>query len=337
MSTIPELTDSEVSTVAALAESWRKRNGLTHEAFIARFKPYVLDSKGWHLIRFQPFSEWGTGRDRLRKGVAGLRAALADADHKAVNPLIETINTTRLARSLAQLRKQRTAQRFAFIVGPTGSGKSSTLDYAEQALADGRKIVRIRGREAWKSPREFLADWGKALGVSEMRESCAAAQTQVREALIALSDALVFVDEGHRMTATEINMLIDWSNDLADAGDSAVHFVIAAMDTLWSKLNEDARDEAAQLRVNRCLNILTLEPPDAEEVNLLLAAGCRAETMLGDDYGAFIDHVTDRARTSGSRAFVRDVRTNLAPHSSITLKKAREIADNIAAQNRLRR
>lgn len=333
-----EITDAEGKSIADMAERWRKANGLTHEAFVERFKPYVHSSKGWWLIRNQAISDWEPGWNRLKATLRGLSTAIQDMDRASKNPLIDTPATQEFAKALLLLRTHRTAQRFVFILGPTGSGKTSTLDYAHHKLADGRNIIRLLGREAWKSPREFLADWGAALGIPKMAASVAGAQTQVRDALLSLGDAVLLMDEGHRMTGGEINMLIDWSNDLAKADNNAVHFVVAAMDTLWRKLSDSAKEEADQLRVNRCVGVVQLDPPGIEEISSLLDAGCRASSQLSaGDYTTLLPELANQARTSGSRAFIRDVRAHYAKQSALTLSKAREIAKSVAAKNHLRR
>lgn len=332
------ITDEEGRQIAHMAEAWRTAHALTHEAFIERFRPYVHSTKGWWLIRNKPISEWEAGWNRLKSTLRGLRTAIEEADRAANNPIIETPATREFGRALLALRSQRTAQRFVFVLGQTGSGKTSTLDYAAHKLAEGRHIIRLRGREAWKSPREFLADWGAALGLGKMAQSVAGAQTQVRDALKAQGDALIFLDEGHRMTAGEINMLIDWSNDLASAQDNSVHFVIAAVDTLWRKLSDEARDEADQLRVNRSLGTVELTPPDIEEINDLLSAACRVSSMLSQsDYTTLLGELASLARHKGSRAFIRDVRGHYAQRSKLTLREARDIAASVAAKNSVRK
>lgn len=336
------ITDAEAAAIARMAEAWRKANGLTHKAFIARFNPYIHNSKGWWLVRTMPPSQWESGWDRLRATLPGLRAAIEEADRASRNPLIATPMTRACAKAIELLRKQRTAQRFVFILGATGSGKTSTLDYLEsqweESPATQRKVIRLRGREAWKSPREFLADWGHALDIGTMHKSVAACQTQIREALKQLGDAVIMIDEGHRMNAGEINMLIDWSNDLASADDNAVHFIVAAVDTLWRKLSDAAREEADQLRVNRCLGSIDLGTPGIEEVASLLESACRVSTQLpASDYTAFLDCVADKARTAGSRAYVRDVRALLAMQPALTLKGAVKIATDVAAKNHLKK
>ncbi len=339
-----EPTDREVRALGVFAEAWRKSHGMIHNDFISRFKPYVIDTKGWWLLRNKDYSEWGKGRDLLRKGVLGLRAALDDQDRAStVKVLTDNEHTLRFAKALKLLRQQRDVRRCVAILGPTGSGKTSTLLIGESRLGEGRTILTIRGREAWKSPREFLADWGKELGIETMAGSVAAMQTQVREALLELSDALIFVDEAHKLIGPEINMLIDWINDMAGAANS-IHFVIAGIDTLWRKLSETAAEEAAQLRINRCLDEIILTPPLAEEINTMLAAGSRVASLLKPDaYASFLTHMESRAADSGSRAFVRDVCAILAGRTSLKLEDkehkdgAKDIADSVAAKNRLRR
>jgi len=332
------VTDEEVARIARAAETWRQANGLTHEAFISRFRPYVHNSKGWWLLRNKPLSQWEAGWNRLRDTVRGLSRAIHDADQASRNPLVETPVTREFGAALSMLRRQRTAQRFVFVLGKTGSGKTSTLDFAEYRLSEGRRVIRIAGRQAWQSPREFLADWGQALGCGTMPKSVANAQTTVRAALLSLGDAIILIDEGHRLTSGEINMLIDWSNDLARADDNAVHFVIAAVDTLWRKLSDHAREEADQLRVNRCVGTIQLGSPDIEEVNVLLSVGCRVASQLSDDdYTALLETLATAARNAGGRAFVRDVRALYARQPKLTLKQARQIASDVEAKNRLPR
>jgi hypothetical protein len=339
------LSDEEVAALAKEAETLRGTLKLTHEQFIARFKTYLMGTKGWHLVRNKVQSQWDAGYGRLKENMRGFRSAVRDALADDPNPLLEVPHVETFAKALVQLRRKRSSQRVSFLLGPTGSGKTSTLQLARHKLADGRRVLWINGRQAWQSPREFLIDMALMLGIDDMPHSVAAGQRRVQEALIALGDAFIFMDEGHRLTAAIINMLIDWLNALAAAPDNSVHFVIAAIDTLWSKLGTEARAEADQLRINRGIGEQTLLPPDAAEIDRLLCApeaGCRAKAQLSDGhYNELLAKLAGYAATSGSRAYVRDVRALLAKQARVTLKDAENgalrIAETVAAKNRTRR
>ncbi|RFC49452.1 MAG: AAA domain-containing protein [Verrucomicrobia bacterium] len=334
-----ETAEESVRRIVQDAENWRKSREMPRVRFIERFRSYFGSSKTYNLLLTRPSAEWERrSPEKWLSRLSGLPTALADEDARGdEGALIDLPHTRVFADALRALRQQRGLRRVLLVEGGTGSGKTSLLDLAESRLGEGRKVVRIRGRQSWDSLHEMLGDWLHALGEKDLGPTTARRHRQVSDALASLGDAIIMVDEAQYLTARGVNSIKDWCNDMAERGN-AVHFILGAMDTLWRKLTESASEESRQLRVNRTLDVLKLSAPDAAEVLDLLGVSLDLSGWTDRERHEVSGNLSRLSETAGLRAFVRDVRSAAAELvDEATPGLIGEISTVIASKNRTRR
>lgn len=215
--------------------------------------------------------------------------------------------------------------RVVLIEGSSGIGKSKAL-----ALLYGRygvRIVLIEASDCWgDSPAALLGAILRALGCTDLPAGRVDRLEKVVEMLCINRKCLV-VDEAHHLGKHCLNTLKTLVNQTPG------EFLIAAIPTLWSRLEGKAFMEARQLTTNRLSERVKLALSELDIVRYL-----RHVLPDADDVAlkAGAKLILPTAQNNGNMAFVRDVAgtiRRLAPDGKPDVKLISD-AVNAAAKRR---
>ena len=298
------------------------RESQSAEAELIAIAQRILNFKEGHGLSWKKFIRQypGIGSDRtisaLAKGeTSGRNVINLLPAYRAVE---DQINDKKLAEAQEELYSdlgpaqaglaaaralihQQSLQRFVLIEGPSGSGKSKTLDLIQDNLPG--SCIRLNLTEACESRnhlagvllcavRKFCrvkAEWADLPPSYSGRE---------RELLERLADRKVFllIDEGHHMRAPGLNLLKAMINE------TPARIVLATIDTLWNHISRKYLDEALQLIRNRLHKRITLAPPSTADIDKYI----RRRTGIQLDPQSK-KSVYQKARSSGRFAFLRRI------------------------------
>lgn len=195
------------------------------------------------------------------------RAALnqVEAEAKASqdrDPIYDDLSTvTRLRVAVIDAMNAKGNDRLIIVQGPSGAGKTESLHIVGGKF--GRRVVLVEADETWKNENAFLCGLLLAMG-----ESIPASGS---ERMLRLIDALnrsrvmIVIDEAHHLGPRQLNLIKSIINR------SPGEVVLAALDTLWNKLETSAYAESRQLIHNRLLERIQITEPDREDIEKILA------------------------------------------------------------------
>lgn len=227
----------------------------------------------------------------------------------------------------AGLLGQRGNERIVIVEGPTGAGKSKSLDLLASTYPG--QSVRLEATEAWSSANVMLGDVLIGLGCykdteDDRKRMPAGVGGRLREVIAELNKArrMLLIDEGHHMVAAGLNLLKSITNQTESL------IVLACIDTLWGKLAAKSWREASQLIFNRLYERVRLAPPSAEDVEMFLER--RVASLNGGDWKKACGKLAACAANAGSFAFLRRVaaKSNAMSHEP-TAGDLLEIAANL--------
>lgn len=205
-----------------------------------------------------------------------------------------------LTRVFAETRREQGLARCIFLIGPSGSGKTD----AQRHLRDkhGPRIIGIRAVAAWADkPMAMMAAILKRLGVSNPPTSQPDRFDKTVEKLKETRRA-VFIEDSHHLGPRCLSTIIS----LID--ETPGEFLVAAVDTLWAKIQTSAYEEIAQLRINRLAEKITLAREVREkDVEKLLERRVRWEGEAKTAIKRVLAPLCEKANTYGRLAFVREV------------------------------
>lgn len=326
---------AELQALAKQADEWRKVQGWSVERFLREFGAAAGDSKTFTQLRDKRPESWDrkpeTWLPKYRK-LPGLLRAYAAKEEDA--PLLEELPQTHLfLKTVDGLRKQTGLRRCYLVEGKTGMGKTSLLDLLT-AEVGASSVVRIRGRESWKSFGVMLEDWLRALGgevaVTKRPKPAARLQEEIRALLLKAGNVVIAVDEWHYSPAQGINALKDWVTDAKEAG-SGVHFVLCAIPTLLNNLTGRFPEEARQLIVNRTFDRMELKAPEAAECLQLMRQQVALPEDMEEEAGEMLAAAAVKA---GGRALVRDVRAEALRMPVLSVGTLRALIKQVEKKNR---
>ena len=131
------------------------------------------------------------------------------------------------------LEKFRKEGRFACVVGPAGSGKTSSLLFWMARLGD----IYLRHRSTWKKTA-FLRALAKAIGI-ESPPKYAAACVEVIEAKLLPANKLIYVDEADKLGMDIIEALRDITDvtycPIILAGEPVLAQMMRRNQRIWSR------------------------------------------------------------------------------------------------------
>jgi DNA transposition AAA+ family ATPase len=285
-------TETELIAVAQQIRDWQKARGLTDTALLKKFsdlgstKTFTrildgdvadLDVERWH----EQFRKVKILVDELNDSV------------KEDEPFFDNLSTcSRLRFAATDAMKKTSNARLVIIQGPSGSGKTG----ATRALAEryGGKIVLAEVDETWKdSATTMLGGILMKLGVQELPQSAGGRLTKLLEKLRETPVVLV-LDEAHHLGPKTLNLVKTIINQTMTV------VILAAMNTLFKRLECSAYEEARQLTQNRLCERIDLSELNPKDVEQFLAVF----TWHNGDLAAAAKATINAAHNRGHLAFV---------------------------------
>jgi AAA domain len=207
-----------------------------------------------------------------------------------------------LREAFAETIRETGKGRVIFLLGPPDSGKTKACKGLLEKY--GSRCCYIEASEVWgDSPSAFLSELLAALGCAEVPLLAVARLAKAVE-LLKESRRAVIIDEGHHLGPRCLNTLKSLVNQTPG------EFIVAAIDTLWRRLETKAYEEATQLIGGRMGEKIALgkEVLWSDAARLLdarfawtLLAECRTKDSPGK---RFTDQLCAAAMSHGRLAFV---------------------------------
>lgn len=219
---------------------------LSDTRFVARYQRYLGSAKSWRerLIGRQ----WNELGKNLGKWLAKLRSFCAEIDGTAdMGEFFCEMPIAKYGQGIYDaLQGQQSDRRVAFVIGPTGVGKSWTMRWiARENITNTAYVHANRG---WKdSMMQIARGFARALGATE-ETGGASTFLNVVENLKA-NPITVIVDDVHEGGILMLKLI----KHLVD--DTRAKFILGTYPTAWNQLvngSTDAHAEAQQL-VGRAL------------------------------------------------------------------------------------
>lgn len=332
----------ELTAAARQIRHWQMSRGWSDAALCAEFRGVGSDKT------YKKLWNGNTSELDIARQLRNYRAVLAEIElleeSEATEPVYDNIGQVpAVLASLGRFIVQRGLRRFYLIEGPSGSGKTNLLNILCQRQP--AKVLRLNGRQRWRSMVAFLRDVLALLPAIDRSEDKSqkhgrrdpAMHELMEEAtrrLLATSRVLA-IDEAQYLTGTALNFLKDCINQGVETG---VRFYVlaAGQDTLWKKLESSAEEEAKQLRHNRLFLRVSLLPPSADDCRDFLERSITFEAGQDKAMERGFADVAKAAASLGHWSFVRDVRDDLraiikgrgeTPTASV--QQLREITDAV--------
>ena len=208
--------------------------------------------------------------------------------------------TVVLTRVFLETRREKGLARCIFLLGPSGSGKTCAQDFLRRK--HGPRIVSIRAVVTWNdSPMAMMAAILARLGVNDPPSNQSERFNRTVEKLKETRRA-VFVEDSHHLGPRCLALVIS----LID--ETPGEFLLAAVDSLWTRMQSRAYQEIEQLRFNRLAEKITLGREVREaDVRKLLERRMRWDGEAGTKIERILPILCEKARVYGLLAFVREV------------------------------
>lgn len=202
--------------------------------------------------------------------------------------------------AVAGLLPQKGKTRLVIIEGPTGSGKTTSLEIVGATYAG--QCVSAEADETWTNPNIMLGGILVAMGCyRDLKDEKMPSSRGLRlDEIIATArkGRMIFLlDEGHHLNASGLNLI----KTILNKTDSV--FVVACIDTLWRKLAAKSWEEAKQLVLNRLHERVILGTPSADDAGLFLTR--RVPGLSADAVRPVIGKIVEAARHNGHFAYLR--------------------------------
>lgn len=310
----PELLASmeadELRQLAAQVREYQLAKGLSDNALVKKFAG-LGSTKTFKRILDNDLAELDLERQLGNyRAVWAFIESVGDQERPEEKRYDDLFATIQLRRVFTETTREMGLARAIFLLGPTGAGKTE----AQRWLIDryGARILPIRASVAWNdSPNAMLAAILSALGVKEHP----AAQ---HERLVKVTDKLgetrrcLDIEDAHHLGPRCLNLVVT----LIDETPGEV--ILAAIDTLWARLETKNYEECRQLTGNRMAERINLGRDVREaDARKLLQRGLTwvdADPKKGDAERALVPLLA-KANSYGRLAFVRE-----------TIKRAKEKA-----------
>jgi len=239
----------------------------------------------------------------LENQLHGYRSAVAfiesmSGDEREEEELYDDLYPViQLRRAFFETTRDRGLARAIFLLGPTGSGKSS----ARKLLIEkyGQRLLTIEATVVWNdSPQAMLGAILAALGKDDV-----AFPERLNEAVARLTKyrRCLCIEEAHHLGPRCLNLVKTLINQ------TPAEFIFIAIDSLWKKLETRAYEEAKQLTGNRLADTIRLGRVVREnDVRKLLER--RITNWENGDLKSAVKIVSEKANGStGLYAFIREV------------------------------
>lgn len=207
--------------------------------------------------------------------------------------------TVKLNRVYLETRREKGLARCIFLLGPSGSGKTSAQDYLRQK--HDTRIISIRATVAWSdSPMAMMAAILARLGIDNPPTVQSERFNKVVEKLQVTRRAL-FIEDSHHLGPRCLALVI------ALIDETPGEFLLAAVDSLWSRIQTRAYQEIQQLSLNRLAEKISLgRETRKSDVEKLLDRRITWESGP-DGIKSVLTILTEKADSYGRLAFVREV------------------------------
>jgi DNA transposition AAA+ family ATPase len=306
----PELLDTrdaaELVELGRKIREWQEGEKLSDNALVKKFAG-LGSTKTYTRILAEDLLELDLDRqlDNYRAVWAVIEsltgtAETADETYDDLSTVLE------LKRAFGETAREAGNARFILIDGDTGAGKTKALAALQQKY--GARVLLVEASEVWNdNPNALLGAILTALGV---RDQPALAVDRLEKVVTRLRQTRVCVgiDEGHHFGPRCMNTVKTLIN--LTPGE----FVVAAMGTLWQRIQRDAYQEARQLTGNRLAERLKFGIARENDVLRIIArrvpafAGMAPKQVIAEPgIKEAIKLLMAKVEAHGNLAFVRDV------------------------------
>lgn len=214
---------------------------LNDSRFVARYQRYLSSTDSWRRrLAARAWGELGKSLDKWEKKLAAFVAEIDGASE--LSGFFQAMPIAAYGLNVYDaLQGQRSDRRVAWLIGPTGVGKSWTMRWLAKDNPTSAAYVHVN-RGAKDSMMTIARLLARAVGATEVA-GAAATFGNVVEALKATALTLIIDDvhEGGILMLRLIKHLVD---------DTRAKFVLGTYPTAWSALvngSTDAHSEAQQL------------------------------------------------------------------------------------------
>jgi energy-coupling factor transporter ATP-binding protein EcfA2 len=311
----PELLTSleadELRELAAKIREYQQRKSLSDVVLCKRF-PDLGHTKTWTKVRTADWNELSLYNqlDNYRLAWANIEA-LGDRESRD-EVLYEGIwATVKLASAFGEVETETDVARCIFLLGPSGSGKSSAIRHL--AGRRGSRILIIRSTVVWNdSPSAMLGAILGGLGIRDVPMSPMDRLQRVQEKL-SESRRCVVVEDAHHLGPRLLNLVIT----LIDSTPG--EWILSAIDKLWSKIETASYAECRQLTGNRLADRINItgavRASDAEKLLTARVAWVEEKGLIRKA----AEHIAAKSAGYGLLAFIREsikrLNSKLAQHT----------------------
>lgn len=303
----PELLNSidadELRKLAAQVREYQEAKGLSQNGLIKKF-PALGSDKTLRKILDNNLVEVDLEKQLTNyRSVVALMNAIEDEeeDEQLFDDLIPALE---MKRAFLETSKQATIARLILIEGDTGMGKTKACLVLARKF--GGRLTWCEASQAWSDkPNALLASILVSLGVRELPPT-QYDRLELAVRLLNESRVCVIIDEAHHLGPQCLNTIKTLINRTRG------EFILAAMRTLWNRLERDSYQEVKQLTGNRLAERIRLQLRETDVEKILIR---RLEISNADAKKA-IPAIMHHAPSRANLAFVREV-----------CKRARDAAD----------
>jgi len=219
------------------------------------------------------------------------------ASSRESDPVYEDLTTvTRLRVALVDVMSAKGNDRLVILQGPSGAGKTETLRLMQRRY--GKRVLCAEANETWKDAPNAMINALLSL-LDEPVHAGSSSSERMTKLIDALSKTrvLLFIDEAHHLGPRQLNLIKTIINRTPG------EVVLAAMDTLWNKLEGQAYAECRQLIHNRLSERILLTRPERDDVEKIM----KRRLGMNGDLGKAAALVATKAEIKGSLKFVTRV------------------------------
>lgn len=273
--------ENELQTCAANIQEYQTRAGLSDAALVKEFAD-LGSTKTYKRILEGDFSELNVERQLNNyQRVLELTKIRRDPGDEAVYKDLRHVRQAVLA--VKEAYREKSNDRLVMIEGPTGCGKTITLDVIEEEFP--QASIRTDAHGGWKIGNNPLSIMlGDLLTAANIREYSPKAKDGAQEmkpadaslpvsfaerknklfAVLNERKRVLIIDEGHEMGPFCLNLVKTVINQTPSI------VVLGVYPTLFRRLESRAYDECVQLTGNRLYERIQIPPPQVDEIEKFL-------------------------------------------------------------------
>lgn len=286
----------ELAALAGAIHDYQLRREYSDSEMLRRF-PGLGSTKTYKRILADDMAELDLDNQLANyRSAWALIESIGEDDAKAEDIYDDLYPVVQLRRVLLETMREAGTARVVLVQGHPGSGKS----FAARAMMTryGQRMLYIEASDLWgDNPLALLGAVLRAMGVRDLQQGGEWRLEAVVERLRA-TRRCVFVDEAHHLGPRCLNTVKTLVNQTPG------EFVLMTLPTLWAKLERAAYEEARQLTTNRLAERIRLEGVREADVRRILE---RRLPSINGSLAQAARLLTEKARTQGNYAFVRDV------------------------------